>query len=110
MTTLLQTRTANQIAQRFFNDACREKHGHLTRAASYALWAVEALRDAGLPEHRKIGELGVDVADVVALAIDALNEAHGQITKDADNAGIAPEEFPLDVTELLEMHRQLGGK
>ncbi len=103
-TQALQTRAANSMAQRFTYDACRERHAHLIRAAQYGQWFVEALRDAGLPEHRPIA---LDLTEVLAVTLDALHAAHGLIEREADSENLAPEIFPMDVSELNRMYDQL---
>ncbi len=103
-TQALQTRHANSMAQRFTFDACRERHAHLIRAAQYGQWFVEALRDAGLPEHRPIA---LDLTEVLAVVLDALNATHGLIEKAADAENLAPELFPMDVAELDALHAKL---
>lgn len=100
-------RSANQMAKGLAYDSCREKHGHLTRAASYGQWFVEALKDAGLPEHRE--DHGSDLRETLATVIDALNEAHGLIEHEADGENLAPEMFPLDIDELNALWREIGG-
>ncbi len=102
-----QLRSANAIAKDFAYDACRERHARLTVAALHGLWFVEALKDAGLPEHCKLSN---DLATAVAGVIDMLRDTHGGIINAADGEGIAPECFPLDITELEAMHRATGGR
>lgn len=102
--TEMLARSADQMARRFADDACRAKHGHLMRAAIYATWFIEALKDGGLPE--KSADV-TDVKQVLGIAIDALSEAIGLVEKDADNHGIAPEVFHVDMADLLVMWRKL---
>ncbi len=104
MTPALQARAANQMAQRFAYDGCRERHAHLIRAAQYGQWFVEALKDAGLPEHRPIA---LDLTETLAVVLDALHTAHGLIEKAADGENLAPELFPMDVAELDALHAKL---
>jgi hypothetical protein len=100
----LAPREADRMAQRFAYDACREKHGHLIRAAQYLQWAAESLKDAGLPEYR---EGTTDLHDVLATSLDALSNTHGLIINEADAEKIAPEIFPLDVSDLEAMYAEL---
>ena len=104
-TTEMISRSANEMARRFTEDACRAKHGHLTRAALYGQWFIEALKDGGLPE--KIKGPGNDVRETLGTIIDALSDAIGLVEKDAGNHGIAPETFAVDMDELLAMWRKL---
>lgn len=104
-TTEMLARSTDAMSRRFAEDACRAKHGHLTRAAIYGQWFVEALKDAGLPENLK--GLGSDVHTTLGIIIDALSEAAGLIEKDADNHGIAPENFPLDTVELVDLWQKM---
>lgn len=106
-TTEMLARSSDAMARRFTEDACRAKHAQLTRAAFYGQWFVEALKDAGLPERSKDGS---NVRSTLGTIIDALSETTGLIEKDADNAGIAPESFPLDTAELLEMWRKIDAE
>lgn len=96
--------SAAAMARSFVDDACRARHGSLTRAAMYAQWFIAELRDAGLPDHAKTGN---DIYGTLSNILDTLAEAHGSITRAADAEGIAPECFPLDTAELDALWRHL---
>lgn len=84
-------------ARSLVDQSCRFKKHSLELAIDHFARAVRALREAGLPNSRPEGH---DVAELKGLLIDAVRDTHGLIEKEADDSGIWPENFAIDLSDL----------